>query len=409
MKLVLIIDDYLPHSTRIGAKMFHELALELRDDGHQVTVITPDFWQQDKLVITDLDGITVWRFKSGPIKDVGKLRRALNETILSYRAWRSIRFQVTSDSFDGIIYYSPSIFWGRLVKKIKKRCHCSSYLVLRDLFPQWVIDAGILKKGTLIEKYFRYFEIYSYKQADRIGLMSEKNLAQFESLNKKYSCEVLYNWARIDPLVDNNEDYITIRERLNLHKKIIFFYGGNIGHAQDMTNLMRLAKNMQIHKNAHFLFIGQGDEVELINSLATQWRLNNFSYLSSVKQSEFQLILTEVDVGLFSLSAQHTTHNFPGKLLGYMVESLPILGSVNIGNDLLDIINNYNAGYIYHNGEDDKLFSSAEKLYLDEALRRSIGENAKKLLIDQFLVSSAARLIEERLEIQNADYRQRID
>ncbi|HDS5730197.1 TPA: L-fucosamine transferase, partial [Escherichia coli] len=28
MKLALIIDDYLPHSTRVGAKMFHELGLE---------------------------------------------------------------------------------------------------------------------------------------------------------------------------------------------------------------------------------------------------------------------------------------------------------------------------------------------------------------------------------------------
>lgn len=27
MKLALIIDDYLPHSTRVGAKMFHELGL----------------------------------------------------------------------------------------------------------------------------------------------------------------------------------------------------------------------------------------------------------------------------------------------------------------------------------------------------------------------------------------------
>lgn len=33
MHLVLIIDDYLPHSTRVGAKMFHELALELLSRG----------------------------------------------------------------------------------------------------------------------------------------------------------------------------------------------------------------------------------------------------------------------------------------------------------------------------------------------------------------------------------------
>lgn len=41
MKLALIIDDYLPNSTRVGAKMFHELAQEFIQRGHDVTVITP--------------------------------------------------------------------------------------------------------------------------------------------------------------------------------------------------------------------------------------------------------------------------------------------------------------------------------------------------------------------------------
>mgnify|MGYP000137799508 FL=1 len=41
MKLALIVDDYLPHSTRVGAKMMYELARELLFQGHQVTVITP--------------------------------------------------------------------------------------------------------------------------------------------------------------------------------------------------------------------------------------------------------------------------------------------------------------------------------------------------------------------------------
>ncbi|MCR4214790.1 hypothetical protein NKU63_14510, partial [Enterobacter cloacae] len=47
MKLALIIDDYLPNSTRVGAKMFHELAQEFIRRGHDVTVITPDICLQD--------------------------------------------------------------------------------------------------------------------------------------------------------------------------------------------------------------------------------------------------------------------------------------------------------------------------------------------------------------------------
>ncbi|MBK5145050.1 glycosyltransferase family 4 protein [Budviciaceae bacterium BWR-B9] len=397
MKLALIIDDYLPHSTRVGAKMFHELALELYSRGHKITVITPSYQQDNELYIEKIDGITVWRFKNGQIKNVGKIRRAINETLLSFKAWRAINSSVMSDSFDGIVYYSPSIFWGGIVKKIKKRCNCPSYLVLRDLFPQWVIDAGIIKQGSLIEKYFRFFERQSYKQANKIGLMSENNLELFCSINKNYSCEVLHNWASVNHVSSRDDDYVSIRNKLNIQDKIIFFYGGNIGHAQDMANLMRLVKRMQVYENAHFLFIGQGDEVTLINQLAKKWNLSNYSYLPSVDQNEFKRILSEIDVGLFSLSVHHSAHNFPGKLLGYMVESLPILGSVNAGNDLLNIINNHNAGLIHINGEDELLFSSASKLYRDNSLRSELGCNAKKLLIEQFSVNSAAQQIERGL------------
>ncbi|ELY3469133.1 glycosyltransferase family 4 protein [Cronobacter universalis] len=397
MKLALIIDDYLPNSTRVGAKMFHELAQEFLRNGHDVTVITPDTTINKALLVDNVDGVTTWRFKSGALKDVNKILRAINETLLSWRAWRSIKNRVQHETFDGIVYYSPSIFWGGLVKKIKAHCQCPAYLILRDLFPQWVIDAGMIKNDSVIAQYFRLFEKKTYAHADRIGLMSEKNLELFRNLNKGYPCEVLRNWASLEP-VTLPENYASLRQRLGLEDKVIFFYGGNIGHAQDMSNLLRLARKMSIHPQAHFLFIGQGDEVELINNLAKKWNLNNFTYLPSVKQDAFKFILSEMDIGLFSLSARHSAHNFPGKLLGYMVESLPILGSVNVGNDLLDIVNDNNAGFIHVNGEDDKLYHSAKLLLMDATLRQQMGAGAHTLLKEQFSVHSAAQAIVMRLE-----------
>ena len=159
-----------------------------------------------------------------------------------------------------------------------------------------------------------------------------------------------------------------------------------------------------MHPQAHFLFIGQGDEVELINSLAAEWSLPNFTYLASVNQDEFKFILSEMDIGLFSLSARHSSHNFPGKLLGYMVQSLPILGSVNAGNDLLDVVNQNNAGLIHINGEDDKLHESALLMLKDVTARRQFGLGANALLREQFSVESAAQTIEMRLEACNATH-----
>ncbi|PMO41086.1 glycosyltransferase WbuB [Vibrio sp. 10N.222.52.B12] len=398
MRLALIIDDYLPRSTRVGAKMFHELACHYAALGHDVTVITPEQGQQTKLVKSVIDNVKVWRFSSGAIKDVPKIKRAVNETLLSTRAWNAISHEVKPDTFDGIVYYSPSIFFGGLVSKIKVRCQCKAYLVLRDLFPQWVIDAGMIKQGSLIERYFRFFEKLSYEQADTIGLMSEKNQLLFNEITEhRYTSEILRNWAELTPhTLSSQKD--SIRCQLNLEDKVIYFYGGNIGHAQNMANLIRLARAMSSYKKAHFLFVGQGDEVNLIKRLAKEWRLDNFTYLPSVDQKEFKNLLADIDVGLFSLSAQHTAHNFPGKLLGYMVQSIPILGSVNIGNDLLDIINDNNAGMISVNGEDDVLYKNALSLYENVELRAQIGCKAYSLLEQEFSVQAAGASIIEALK-----------
>ncbi|PMO59277.1 glycosyltransferase WbuB [Vibrio breoganii] len=398
MKLALIIDDYLPHSTRVGAKMMHELAVELIEQGHEVTVITPHFDSVQPALIQDrIDDVQIWRFYSGEIKDVGKVKRAINETLLSHRAWRAIKGHVTKDSFDGVVYYSPSIFFGSLVAKLKKRCQCQSYLVLRDFFPQWAVDSGLMREGSAIERYFRFFETLSYRQADMIGVMSEKNLEIFNhNAQGQYPASILRNWANLSPHTVK-ADASSLRQRLGLSDEVIYFYGGNIGHAQDMANLMRLTKSMQSCDNAHFLFVGQGDEVELVKQLMLDWGLSNCTYLQSVTQNEFKDILAQVDVGLFSLSAQHSAHNFPGKLLGYMVQSLPILGSVNKGNDLMGLVNTSGAGFISVNGDDDLLFENAIKLQSDFELRKQTGAAGYKLLEKEFSVENIASSITQSL------------
>ena len=398
MKICLLCDDYLPHSTRVGAKMLHQLARELTLQDHKVTVITPWSIAESKPPIQEIiDGVEVWRFKSKPLKGLGKIRRAINESLIPFHSWQLIKRRVNADTFDGIIYYSPTIFFGPVVAKLKKLCNCRSYLVLRDFFPQWAVDANLIKKGSLVESYFKFFETISYRNADMIGVMSPRNLEIFnQKTSYRYNTSVLRNWAslRVNKV---DGDSINIRETLGLTDEIIFFYGGNIGYAQDMKNLMRLVKRMKKFKKAHFLFVGQGDEVGLINELATEWKLKNYSYLPPVTQDEYEDILTQVDVGLFSLSAKHTSHNFPGKLLGYMVESLPILGSVNQDNDLMEIIHEYEAGYISINGNDELFFDNAVKLYNSSELRLKMGLGGNNLLHKQFDVSNIALNITKSL------------
>ena len=120
MKICILIDDYLPASTKIAAKMMHELAVEFVRNSHQVIVITPSTEIYTSYKLDVIDGVQVYRFKSGRIKNVSKIVRAINESLLPIRAWIALRKTFNTNPQDFLIYYSPTIFWGGVVKKLKK-------------------------------------------------------------------------------------------------------------------------------------------------------------------------------------------------------------------------------------------------------------------------------------------------
>jgi glycosyltransferase involved in cell wall biosynthesis len=388
VKICLIIDDYLPNSIKAGAKMMHDLGVEFVRQGHTVTVITPEPGLHERLQICELDGVTVCRFKSGKIKNVSQVKRALNETLLSRNAWKALRGRLQEDTHDLIVYYSPTIFWGPLVNKLKKSWGCPSYLILRDLFPQWAVDKGLLREASPITKFFRFFERLSYRAADLIALQSPKNLQWFEQMvQTEKPLDLLYNWAANEPVTNNSEHY---RQELGLVGKVVYIYGGTFGHPQDTMNLVRLAKNMLDVENAHFVLIGEGDEVDLVRAAIAREGLTNTTLLPPVLQDEFKSMLAEFDIGLFTLHRGHTTHSFPGKLLSYMLAEMPILGSINQDNDLKSVVEGANAGLITVNGDDQGLLANALKLLENETLRQQMGKNAKQLLDTTFSVKGAA-------------------
>lgn len=390
MKICIIVDDYLPKSTKVAAKMMHELAVKLKEKGNEITVITPgtDLKQNYKKDI--LDGVSILQFSSGRIKNVSKLKRLINEFILSRRAWKYLKKYFIQNHHDLIIYYSPSIFWGNLVFRLKNLWKVPSYLILRDFFPQWIIDNGMIREKSLIAYFFKYYEKLNYKAADQIGIQSPANIEWFSNKFPEFkNIELLYNWATDSPVLNKNYFY---RKKLNLEGKIVFFYGGNIGKAQDMMNIVRLAEKMKTHTDVVFLLVGAGDEVELVKTSIQDLQLNNMILLDPVSQEEFKLMLAEFDIGLFTLHFGHKTHNFPGKILGYMVQEKPILGVVNPGNDLKNILEDSKSGLVTIAGDVEKLYKNALVL-LDDKTRKQMGRNANLLLKSKFSVDNAVETV----------------
>lgn len=391
MRICILSDAYLPESTLIHSKMLHELAEELLKRDHEVVVFTPGLANQKRVINRgDIDGVDVWKFRCKPTRGVSHFKRAINETLLSWYAYRAIKQEKLNSNFDLVINYSPTIFFGPLVKWF--RLHGAYvYLVLRDFFPQWAIDEGLIGTRSIIAKYFRFFEHLNYHNSNLIAVQSPANVAVFKQISKpkEYPLEVLYNWAA--PLPKVNPNYgISFLQKLNLENKYIFFYGGNIGHAQDIPYILRLAEQFTEQSSAHFLILGQGDQFEAIQEQINEMSLSNVTLTASVNQEEYRSILTQVNIGVFTLASSHRAHNFPGKILGYLAAGLPILGAVNNGNDLIELVNESGSGKVSINGNFDQFFQDALTLYNSISERNEMSNAAHHLLKDLFSVQTAA-------------------
>lgn len=378
-------------STKSSAKLMYDLGQDLLLKGHEVSIITVCEDIDEKIQISNEDGVNVVRVKSGKIDGANRYIRALNEIRLSSSIWKNGKDFFNNNTCELVIWYSPSIFFGSLIKKIKKKNNCFSYLILRDIFPQWALDTGILKKG-IIFNFFKKVEIVQYDNADIIGVQSPDNLTYFKNNNlyDKYKIEVLYNWTS---LVNTENLKTDFRLKLGLQNKVVFFYGGNIGQAQDLQNIIRLASRIQNETSAHFLIVGDGTESIKLKKIISELQLKNISILKSVDQSTYFAMLSEFDVGLISLEKNFRTSNFPGKMLGYMQYSKPILASINPGNDLKKILLDNNAGLVSINGDDDLLVTNCLYLIQNPDARNTIGNNGYNLLKNIFSVNNASSQI----------------
>jgi glycosyltransferase involved in cell wall biosynthesis len=397
MRVLIVVDCYLP-SPKSGAKVIHDLAGEFVRQGYETIVVTPDETLPERRRTTIEDGITVVRVGSGRIKGAGKVLRAINEIRLSSIVWRACRDFFRETPCDLVVYYSPTIFFGELVRKLKQMWHCRAYLILMDIFPQWAVEAGVLREGSLPHRYFRRKEIQQYDVADAIGVQTPGNLEYFRraGLSGRLHLEVLWPWSVLQGGIIPRTDY---RRRLGLEGKVVFFYGGNIGVAQDMDNVVRLAEGLRTENDIHFVLMGSGSEVPRLSSVVKERRLDNISMLPPVGQGEYMGVLSEADVGLVSLGRGLRTQNVPGKMLGYLESSMPVLASINAGNDLKALIEENDIGFVSINGEPELFRGHALKLARDPELRRRLGKNGRRLLEEKFSTRRAAEQILRHLSV----------
>lgn len=395
MHILIISDAYPPMRTSCAIQIY-DLAQAFIEQGHQVSIIIPAHSQKKLVEISNADGPTVYSVRCFKTKDVGYARRTIAEFINPFIiGFHLTRNQPFSDlKIDGIAWYSPTIFWGPLVKRLKEKFKCKAYLILRDIFPDWALDLGLLKKNS-IYIFFKRVEKYQYKQADYIGVQSPNNVEylNFHNPQLNSTVEVLWNWIRPKLLTSSP---LRIEDTKLAHRNVLV-YAGNMGVAQNMDALLDLARQMQNDANLGFLFIGRGSEKNRLELKSNEMRLTNTLFLDEIPNEQLVSLLRQCRIGMIALHPNHLTHNIPGKFLAYLQAGLPTMAFLNEGNDLISLIKSHEIGVsICSNSPHNISFKINQAIAL-KAQGKNFENKCQAIIQKNFSSSVAAEKVIRRL------------
>lgn len=395
-RIAVIADSYYPVRTSAAAQL-KDLAIEFDKQGISPLVIIPDSELGQAWKLELLNGVRILRLKSPKTKDMSYIRRTMAEFFMPYCMWMHyLMSPLSSEKLDGVIWYSPTIFWAPFVKRLKRNSSCRSYLILRDIFPEWALDLGLMRRG-LAYRFFKWIEASQYKIADTIGVQSANNLQYFKNwppFNLK-NIEVLQNWlSESSPGICS----ISVGNTFLAGRKI-FVYAGNMGVAQGMGVVLDLAESLLKRVDIGFLMVGRGSEYGDLKQQALNRSLNNILFFDEIDSAEIPALYRQCSIGMVILDPRHKTHNIPGKFLSYMQAGLPVLAKINPGNDLVDLINKTKVGSAYSGSSVEELRDIAESLVDKLTAGDEMGSRCKNLAKELFSTEVTVKQIMVALRV----------
>jgi glycosyltransferase involved in cell wall biosynthesis len=368
-----------------------DLAREFADQGHEPVVLVPDSNLDEPWTLETRFGVRICRLRAPQIRDIGYVRRTISELALPWTMLRGLRMSpLGSEQWDGVVCWSPPIFFAPLVNALKRSSGCPSYLILRDIFPDWAVDLGLLRRG-LAYRFFKWIERQQYEAADIVAVQSPSNLSfisQLES-NPAIRLEVLWNWLSPAPNVGCRIDI----DATALAGRTIFVYTGTMGVAQRLDGLLELAGRLRARRDIGFLFVGRGSELPRLRTTAAALRLDNVVFHDEIDAEEIPGLLAQCHVGCLALDPRHKTHNIPGKFLAYVQAGLPVLAQINANNELGELIETRGVGRVEIASSLDSLQALAEAMADDRAERERMSSRGRDLSNDLFSSSTAVRQI----------------
>ena len=256
-----------------------------------------------------------------------------------------------------------------VAKKLSKRYGKKIPFVfnLQDVFPDSLVNAGMTKKGSLIWKIGRKIEDYTYRNADKIIVISEgfkRNImAKGVSEDK---IEVISNWVDLDAVMPVTRTNNTLFDEFGIDRsKYVVVYAGNLGDAQGADVIIEAAKKLSKEENIQFVIFGGGVRYEDIKKRVTDEGIHNVLITGLQPLNRVSEVYSMGNIALITCKPGTGRAGMPSKTWSIMACNTPIIASFDLDSDLADVIRESGAGCCVEPGKADALADAILAIYKD--------------------------------------------
>lgn len=398
---ILVIHQYFLEKEGAGGSRFNQFAKYWANKNHKVTVIagTVDYATGKK----NKKYKGKWILKERIDKNITVLRcyvsESYNKNFLG-RFWAYLSFTLSSTwagvfsvgNQDIVIATSPPLFVaipGYIISRLKR---IPLIFEVRDLWPKFAIDTGIIKNKFLIKLSF-WLEKWIYRKANLINVLTpayKKYLISKKSVPKE---KIIYipNAADLD-LIKPGSRNNWVRKKYNWNDKFVILYVGAHGVANDLWQIINVARLLKDNSEILFVLIGDGMEKPKLKLTAQKEHLTNIQFLDPVSKEKISDFINASDICTAVLKPVFTT-TYPNKVFDYMACAKPIILPINGACREL-VINEANAGFFVRPRDADDFREKILYLYNHPEARKKLGQNGynfvkknfdRKKLADKYL------------------------
>ena len=390
---------FLTIAYKTGRNIYSDLMHEFQEQGHDVWVVCQTERSEHRHTnLSQEYGINILRVKTWNLTgNVSFIEKGLTIVSIEYLFKKAIAKYLSNIKFDLVLYSTPPITFGRVVEYVRNRDGATTYLLLKDIFPQGAVDLGAISDKSYIYKYFRRKEEQLYRVSDHIGCMSEANIRYVLAHNDIPQDKVELNPNSIKPLPVAKKDkhYAdAIRTKYGIPcNTVVFAYGGNLGLPQGLEFLVEVCKKIKARSDVFLLIVGDGGRYDYLAGDLRVIDAPNIKLLKKLPKDDYDRLISVCDVGLIFLNPKFTLPNFPSRLTSYMEVGLPVLAATDTSTDLKDVLKEADCGLWAKSGDMDTFLRHVDFLvaYPDERL--AMGKRGRKYLEEHYTVDKSYEII----------------